>query len=129
MSVSPYRDADERAATIAGLRALAAFLESHPEVPLQRYGNDATQGGPACADVADDQAARAEVDRVACALGVKAGPTPGSNGHHYGTEREFGPWGSGVRYRMTAITTEAMARWRAERSYHDNVHPDATEVA
>ena len=86
-----HADSTERAALISGLRSLADYLESDPEVPA-----------PICPVVhtfpmADNWAQmRAEIDATAARLGVNARLTAGG---HYVAVRLFGP----VEYRAVAI--------------------------
>jgi len=86
-----YADTNERAALIDGLRALADFLESSPQVPA-----------PIHADVftfppdGDWGAMCAEIDTIASGLGV-TGHT--ASGGHYIAVRYFGP----IQYRAVAI--------------------------
>jgi hypothetical protein len=86
-----HADSTERAALISGLRSLADYLESDPEVPA-----------PICPVVhmfplADDWAQMcAEIDATAARLGVNARLTASG---HYVAERSFGP----VEYRAVAI--------------------------
>jgi hypothetical protein len=87
-----YADPAERAALIQGLRALADYLESSPEVPA-----------PASASVyafppdAECAVMRAEIDAIAEVLGSQ--PRETADGQHYGVTRSFGP----VEYRAVAI--------------------------
>jgi hypothetical protein len=86
-----YADPTERAALIGGLRALADYLESNPEVPTLIYSTVHTfppDGGWA--------AMRAEIDAIAAWLGVIAYRSAGG---HYVATRSFGP----VEYRAVAI--------------------------
>lgn len=77
----------ERAAKVAGLRALADYLEAHPDLPT---GSLKFRYYPGRADGFEDEAAKvAEVDRVAGILGVEAGPQYEGDPHHYAT-RQFG---------------------------------------
>lgn len=114
MSTTPT---DQRAEFVAGLRALATFIESHPDLPV-----------PPDADVSPylgelgDAEKRAEVDRIAAVLGVEATVSPYVAGH-YKAQRRFGP----VAYSAVAITAERMARCVALSSYSGAVSPD--EVA
>ncbi len=86
-----HADSTERAALISGLRTLADYLESNPEVPAPAY--PAVHTFPA----ADDWAQmRAEIDATAARLGVNA---HFSGGGHYVAVRLFGP----VEYRAVAI--------------------------
>jgi hypothetical protein len=86
-----YADRTERAALIGGLRALADYLESNPEVPTPIYSTMHTF--PPDADWA---AMRAEIDAIAASLGVVAYRSAGG---HYLASRSFGP----VEYRAVAI--------------------------
>jgi hypothetical protein len=86
-----HADSTERAAFISGLRSLADYLESNPEVPASTY--PVVHTFPS----ADDWAQmRAEIDATAARLGVNARLTAGG---HYVAERFFGP----VEYRAVAI--------------------------
>lgn len=92
--MSYYANADERARFIAGLRELAAFLESRHDVPI---APDVTVYAfpPASAY----QERRAEIDTIASRIGTQADETvPG----HYVASRFFGP----VEYRAVAIDHE-----------------------
>ena len=63
---SYYANADERARLIAGFRALANFLQDHPDVPA-----------PCWTDVmvfppdATDEEMRAEIDQIAARIGAE----------------------------------------------------------
>ncbi len=82
----------QRAALTEGLRALADYLESNPEVPAPSY-TDCFIFPPdgICAE------ARAEIDVIAARLGATARQT--AAGQHYAVTRSFGP----VEYRAVAI--------------------------
>jgi hypothetical protein len=86
-----YADITERTALISGLRALADYLESNPEIPAPSY-SDVVAFPPdsECPTV------RAEIDAIAARLGVSARETSGG---HYVATRSFGP----VEYRAVAI--------------------------
>jgi hypothetical protein len=86
-----YSDPTERAALIAGLRALADYLESNPEVPAPIYAQVFTFPPDG-----DWWSIRAQIDATAARLGVIA---YGSAGGHYLAVRSFGP----VEYRAVAI--------------------------
>jgi hypothetical protein len=86
-----YADPTERAALIAGLRNLADYLESSPEVPAPIYSDVLTF--PPHGDWSE---MRAEIDAIAARLGVPARLTGGG---HYVASRSFGP----VEYRAVAI--------------------------
>jgi hypothetical protein len=86
-----YADSTEHAALIGGLRGLADYLESNPEVPAPSYPTVymfPSDGGWA--------EMRAEIDAIAARLDVIACETPGG---HYVATRSFGP----VEYRAVAI--------------------------
>jgi hypothetical protein len=87
-----YAEPSGRAALIEGLRALADYLESNPEVPAPSYTDVYTF--PPDGDCAE---MRAEIDAIAARLGVKADETAG--GSHYNAARSFGP----IEYRAIAI--------------------------
>jgi hypothetical protein len=87
-----YADPAERAALIQGLRALADYLESSPEVPAPSHAY--VYAFPPGADCA---AMRAEIDTIAELLGSQPRETAG--GQHYGVTRSFGP----IEYRAVAI--------------------------
>jgi hypothetical protein len=92
ISVS-YANADERGRLIDGLRALADFLQDHPDVPAPRW-----------ADVyvfplrGTDEQMRAEIDQIAARIGAEPADDAGSG--HYAAARLFGP----VQYRAVAIS-------------------------
>ena len=86
-----HTDSPERAALIGGLRGLADYLESNPEVPAPSYPTVymfPPDGGWA--------KMRAEIDAIAARLDVIARET---HGGHYVATRSFGP----VEYRAVAI--------------------------
>ncbi len=86
-----YADTSQRAALIGGLRALADYLESNPEVPAPTYSDVFTF--PSDRDWA---VMRAEIDAIATLLGVAGRETGGG---HYVATRSFGP----IEYRAVAI--------------------------
>jgi hypothetical protein len=92
ISVS-YANADERGRLIAGLRALADFLQDHPDVPAPRW-----------ADIyvfpphGIDEQMRAEIDQIAAHIGTVV--TDDTDYGHYAASRHFGP----VQYRAVAIS-------------------------
>ena len=75
----------DRELTIAGLRELADFLEANPDVPVDRYPRIYFAVDGSLQDGAGRER-RAEVDRIAAALGVE----PREAGH-YSASRMFGP--------------------------------------
>lgn len=86
-----YADKDERSRLIDGLRAVAQFLQDHPNVPA-----------PLWVDVlvfppdSTDEEERAEIDMIATRIGTK--PSESARGH-YSCSISFGP----VEYRAVAI--------------------------
>jgi len=93
-----YADTAERAALIGGLRALADYLESNPEVPAPCYSDMLTFPGDG-----DCRGMRAEIDAIAMRLGVSPRETGGG---HYVAARSFGP----VEYRAVAICAHNHAK-------------------
>jgi hypothetical protein len=86
-----YADSTQRAALINGLRGMADYLESNPEVPAPIYTDMLTF--PPHGEWAE---MRAGIDAIAARLGVTACET---HGGHYVATRFFGP----VEYRAVAI--------------------------
>lgn len=114
-SINPTPDSDqERAEFIAGLRALAEFLESHPAVPVPRYGTSVLVS----AQWADD--ARGFVDEFAALVGAEVDDRWESDGH-YDAAAVFGP----VEYKAYAVSKRAMDAYDALSSYRDCVQPAA----
>ena len=108
----PHRDrsgnewanpADDRAAFIDGLVALACFLEAHPEAPVpSAYDDKVTLHVFPDGDTDDER--RAAVDSTAAALGTTAGESrPGSG--HYQFSLRFGP----VSYLVVTIDKDPAA--------------------
>lgn len=100
---------DTRTATIAGLRALARFLEAHPDLPVFAVDARPLLHG-------SDEEKRQAVDQIAAVLG--SSPERRADGDHYHVQRDFG---GGVNYHATAITTEHMRDWEALTSYRGAV--------
>ena len=67
-----------RAQTIAGLRALADFLEDNPAVPVREFGEEYT----VFTRRQDDATERAEVDTIAAALGETVTDETEDGGHY-----------------------------------------------
>lgn len=88
-----------RAEVVDGLRALAAFIEANPGLPVPR---NVEMLYSVIAET--DQLEREEVDRIAALLGVTA--IPECDGAHYVATGSFGA----VHYRAVAITDEWMNR-------------------
>lgn len=110
----PVSDRDRYA---LALEELAHYLRTHPDVPVPTgdLQHSASVGR-------DDEAAHAEVDRVAGVLGVD---TEQDGETYYSAERRFGGPGpsQGITYRAVAITSTYMAAWRAEQTYAGAVRP------
>ena len=87
-----YANATERQALISGLRELAGFLESNPEVPAPTY-TDVMVFPPHASNTED----RAEIDVIGSRVGAE--PTEIVSGH-YSVSLRFGP----VEYRAVAIS-------------------------
>jgi hypothetical protein len=85
-----YADNRERPELIAGLRALAGFLETNPDVPAPKY-IDVYVFPP----YASDEKKRSEIDVIASLIGSETETSCG----HYETSRSFGT----VEYRAVAI--------------------------
>jgi hypothetical protein len=92
-----YANAGERCSLISGLRALAGFLEDHPEVPAPRWA-DVLVFPPG----STDRDARTAVDAIAVLIGSEVADETAAGGHYTAT-RHFGP----VQYRAVAIPTRA----------------------
>ena len=98
-----------RVQTIAGLRALADFLETNPAVPVREYGEEYTIfTHPA----ADDATERAEIDRIAAALGETVTDNT-QRGGHYEVGKTFGR----ITYRAIHIPVHRRAAHDALMSY------------
>ncbi|WP_326640133.1 hypothetical protein OIE67_13675 [Nonomuraea fuscirosea] len=107
---------------IANLRALAAFLDAHPLLPVPRYGPVRVSVHPLYdTDASTEAEAIAEVERIATLLGTT--PTV-QHGHHVASVA----LGS-VHYQAVAITQAAMDRRAALESYRDVIALDAIEGA
>lgn len=89
--MSHYDNPERRARLVAGLRALAEYIESRPDVPA-----------PWSADVmvfptpGSNAEMCAEIDAIGSRIGTESRWTPGG---HYTASRWFGP----VEYRAVAI--------------------------
>ena len=105
-------DPEVRKALIAGLRALARYLVSHPEAPVPPYG---TMIGLPVTGGADEDSRR-EVDLFAVVMGATV--TDDRDGY-YTASRAFGP----VSYEASAISAARHAAYLAESSYRGCVVP------
>ncbi|MBV9447655.1 MAG: hypothetical protein JO345_17360 [Streptosporangiaceae bacterium] len=90
-----YADTTRRQAFIAGLRALADFLESNPGVPVPDHTTDVLVFPPSGSY---DEKKR-EIDIIASRIGSG---TENSRGGHYMASRRFGP----VEYCAVAIPAD-----------------------
>jgi hypothetical protein len=90
-----YATEAERQAFISGLRELATFLESNPEVPAPKY-TDALVFPPHASDAEN----RSEIDVIASRIGSETQTSAARS--HYTTSRRFGP----VEYRAVAIPAD-----------------------
>jgi hypothetical protein len=95
MRVNHYASTTERLELIAGLRALADFLEENKAVPAPKSADVMV-----FADQGADHAARNEIDNIAILIDAVA--DEGAWGH-YRASRDFGP----VEYRAVAIPVKA----------------------
>ena len=107
-------DSPERAAVVAGLRALAGYLAANPSVPIPPYGWDVLVHAEGT-----DSEQFSQVDLVSEILGERPVDQRASTGHHH-AERSFGP----VTYRFAGISERRMAQHQAWASYADSVVPD-----
>ena len=87
-----YADSTERTALISGLRTLADYLESTPEIPVS--SGTKVYALPPKTDVAE---MRADIDAIAARLGVTA--CESSYRRHYVASR----WFEAVEYIAVAI--------------------------
>lgn len=101
---------------VAGLRALADFLEANPAVPIPRYGHmfSVTTSG-------SDEQKLSQVKFTSLAIGEDAMDDTASGGHYW-TQRRFGP----VSYRINAVSDAAMRRWHQATT---SVKPGADSFA
>jgi len=99
-----YANHPERNELIAGLRALADWLESRPEIPAPRWADVMV-----FPSTSTDSEMTAEVDEIATLIGADIKDQIADHGH-YTTSRDFGP----VQYRLVAILANARARTTEE---------------
>lgn len=89
--MSYYATTEQRSRLVAGLRALAEFIESSPEVPAP-----VTAGVLVFPPEGNDNRKRMEIDVIASRIGAE---TRWTVSDHYAVSRHFGP----VEYRAVAI--------------------------
>jgi hypothetical protein len=109
-----------RTQIITGLRQLADYLDTHPDIPVNEYGWTLMT----FARRDDDAAGQAEVDQVAAILGAQVRDNT-ANGGHYTAARTF----ERITYEFIHVTTRSRALHRAHMSYADAVTPDDTPEA
>jgi hypothetical protein len=91
----------ERADMVAGLRALANFLEANPAVPIPRNGHEfgvSTSGS--------DEQKRSQVKFAGLAIGEDV--TDNAEGTHCSARRRFGP----VSYHIFAVSGAHLQRYQ-----------------
>ena len=91
-------DPAARQVFISGFRALAEFLEGHPDLPVPSFS---VFDGLTLYPQGSDPDRQAEVDRVARVLQV----APGSYAHYQACRR----FGEGVSYRIIAVPADDLA--------------------
>jgi hypothetical protein len=114
------RAAVDRATLVAGLRALADFIEANPALPVPSY---MSAGISIPAPGVNDEEKRAFVDTAAAALGATADYVVPSG--HYVAARAFGP----AEIQAFMIPAAAHARHDALDSYRDSIRLDDEPVA
>ncbi|ADD40051.1 hypothetical protein [Stackebrandtia nassauensis] len=101
-----------RAATIQGLRDMAAWLDEHPDVPVPAYHVEILHS----LNGDSDEAEAAELRRIAEA----AETTADFDQNHPEVLIKFGP----VKYRFYMIPEQVQKRHDAWNSYRDSVQVD-----
>lgn len=101
-------DSHYRAEFITGLRDLADYLATHPDIPVPAFGADILM----YANEGTDAAERAQIDHIAELLDA-----PVTSDDHYVTGRDFGP----VCYRVIHIPAALDAEYKARHSYEHNI--------
>src|SRR5450755_4537522 len=107
-------DIPARARVTSGLRQAADYLDQHPGIPVSEHGWTLLSFPPRD----DDDADRAEVDRVAAILGVTPADDT-ADGGHYRAVLAFGP----VTYEFVHIPARQQAAHRALMSYAGAITP------
>lgn len=98
---------------IADLRALAAFLERYPELPVSAHTSVEMTYFP----LTDDDAMA--FDEVA-EVGARLAKIPAWEGEHYVVGRAVGA----ARYRAVAVPERVRARYRSWLTRTGHAHPD-----
>jgi hypothetical protein len=109
-----------RTQTVAGLRALADFLENNPAVPVRELGSEYTVFARAETDAAE----RAEIDRIAAALDATVDDDT-ARGGHYTVFRTFGR----ITYSAVHVPAHRQAAHEALMSYAPAFHTDHQAAA
>ncbi|MEV6986858.1 hypothetical protein AB0M95_37145 [Sphaerisporangium sp. NPDC051017] len=111
----------DRLAYINGLRDLADFLDTNPDIPTPEGTLSAY-----CYPRGTDEEIRAQVDHVARLLGADADAYELAQGH-YSAGITFGM----AEYKAVGLLASSRARWAARRSYEDCIvlDPDPTDLA
>src|SRR5258708_29001227 len=106
-----HANASERSQLLAGLRALADFLERSSEVPAPRWADVMV-----FPSISTDDEMRSEIGQIAALIGTEISDQTAGHGH-YEAVRSFGP----VQYRAVAILKHARERADARDSYARNI--------
>jgi hypothetical protein len=106
-----YGNAEERSSLIAGLRDLADFLESNPEVSAPRWA-DVMVFPPHSTDIEMKEA----INTIAALIGTGISDETAQNGH-YTASRQFGL----VHYKAVGIRAQSLARRAAQLSCTENI--------
>jgi hypothetical protein len=94
-----YANAGERGQVIAGLRALADFLEGHPDAPAPKWADVMVfPSGDTDADI------RVATDSIAARIGATIADNTAAGGHYVASVK-FGP----VEYKIIAIPVDVRA--------------------
>ncbi|MFG1879393.1 hypothetical protein ACGFIV_31625 [Sphaerisporangium sp. NPDC049003] len=107
-------DTDRRTAVISGLRDLADFLDTNPDIPAP--------WGPISINyyaLGTDEEIRAQVDHIARLLGSDLDAHELMHGH-YSTGITFGI----AEYRAVGLLASSRARWAARTSYEHSITLD-----
>ncbi|WP_131740281.1 hypothetical protein [Actinomadura roseirufa] len=112
-------DLFSRHQTIAGLRALADFLEANPAVPVEEYGH--TYNVWINADT--DDGGRSGIAALAAHLG-EAFEDRIAHGGHCTTRKTFGR----IRYSAVYIPNRRMTELKARSSYEANIILDPDQA-
>ena len=102
-----------RAAFITGLRDLAAYLETHPGVPVPPHGADI-----GLHVAATEEGGRGQVAHIAAQFATTVTDETRHGGHLTAT-RLFGP----VSYTVVSIPATVRAAHHARDSYYNHVTP------